>query len=450
MRLFFSILAVFFSLSLACAQDFDSQTLYDLRSAGNGIDVDHQGRVSPISKEKSTALGKLMQDVLEPPPENMNRQIARRTISLKKLDAQINHIVEHNDFLPDVIRYFGGLTSIDYVVAVPEENDLLLIGPAEGWRADAEGNVVGTQTGKPILVLEDFLTALRLWNNLNVPPDPGKTITIMCSFDPPLEMHNNFARLSREFPRIGAHNVEAYSSALSEISSEVPISLTGISESSRFARILVAADFQMKRIALGITASNVLNLPSYVSMVSVNQSHLSPQFWLAPHYTATTHDSRKLTWRLGDVKIRVQSRNLRSNAMDRAAFTWTNNFEANYDALAKSKPIFGELRNNMKIALTASLIHHENLFQRANCQLTILLDENKLPLMNYPVPEFVEFSSVQSRNGSQIIVAYGGIMINPFGNNRIGTEPDVIRLDNTMDSQRTRLLQFDGDEWWSQ
>ena len=40
------------------------------------------------------------------------------------INALLAECRESNQPVPDAARYLGGLTSIDYVVAVPEENDL--------------------------------------------------------------------------------------------------------------------------------------------------------------------------------------------------------------------------------------------------------------------------------------------------------------------------------------
>ena len=421
------------------AQSFD-----DLRAAGNGINVDADGRVLPLSQEKSETLGRMMANVLESPPEILDRRVPRRTISLKKLDAKIREIVEQYEILPDAIRYLGGLTSIEYLIVVPEENDLLLVGSAEGWRTDATGNVVGNQTGQPVLVLEDFLTALRLWNQ------PVAPRTVVCSIEPTPEATTRLARLHQRFTNINADNADAYAAALEEAYGETPITITGVSATSRFARILVAADFKMKRIALGLEPSQVRDIPSYVSLVSTSRPNISPRFWLVPEYAAITHDSTKLTWRLGDLRIRVLSHEdylspQRNRSTDRAALTWCRSMEENYDALARTQPVFGELRNNMRLALAAALIRQENLLQKANCTLTILLDETKLSLVDYPEPKSVAFRSVRSRSGFSTIVACGGVEINPLGAVR-----NNVRLDNRIDAERARLIQITGNEWWGQ
>jgi len=443
MKYFFTIFAVCFGISGVFAQNFN-----DFRSAGNGIDVNTDGFVLPLSKEKSEAFGTMMANVLEPLPESLDKKVALRKISLKKLDAQIKEIVDQQEVLPDTIRYFGGLTSIDTIVAVPEENDLLLIGPAEGWKSDSAGNIVGNQSGQPVLVLEDFLTILRVLSR------SGTFRDITCSIEPTSETQAKLVRLHRQFTSLTAQNADAYFVALEEAYGNTPITITGVPASSRFARVLVAADFKMKRIALGLEPSQTRNIPSYVSLVSGSRLNISPRFWLVPEYAAITHDSKKLTWRLGDPKIRALShedylasqRNTRSTShLDRAALNWCNKMEENYEALAKAQPVFGELRNNMKLALAAALIHQENLLQKANCKLTILMDDTNLKLIDYPVPKSVPYRSVKSRSGFSTIVACGGIEINPFGALR-----NNIRLDSKIDSERTKLTQTAEDEWWTQ
>jgi len=421
-----------------------AQNVDPLRSAGNGIDVNADGRVVPLPPDKSAALGRMMANVLETPPENIDRRVSRRAISLKKLDAQVREIVEQYAVLPDAIRYLGGLTSIEYIVAVPDENDLLLIGPAEGWRADAAGNVVGSQTGQPVLVLEDFLTAVRLWHQ------PVAPRTVACSMEPTLEATTRLARLHQQFTNITADNADAYAAALEEAYGENPITIIGVPPSSRFARILVASDFQMKRIALGLESSQVRNIPSYVSLISTNRPNISPRFWLIPEYATTTHDSQKMTWRLGNVRVRALTHEdylspQRNRSTDRAALVWCRNMEENYDALARMQPVFGELRNTMRLALAAALIRQENLLQKANCTLSILLDETKLKLIDYPEPKSVAFRSVRSQSGFSTIVASGGVEINPQDAVR-----NNVRLDNRIDAERTRLVQTIGDEWWGQ
>jgi hypothetical protein len=247
-----------------------------------------------------------------------------------------------------------------------------------------------------------------------------------------------------QFTSINDKNADAYAVALEEAYGDCPIKITGVPASSRFAKVLVGADFKMKRIARGLEPSKTRNIPSYVSGISVNRPNISPRFLLAPEYATTTHDSKKLTWRLGNPKVRASSQTTASGGVDRAALTWCRRLEENYDALAKAQPVFGELRNNMTLAYAAALIHQEKLLQKAGCELTILLDETNLKLVEQPAPKSVAYQSIKTQNGSSTIVACGSIEINPstaLQNN--------LRLDHKIDSERARLIETTGDEWWS-
>ena len=53
--------------------------------------------------------------------------------------------------VPGEVRYMAGLQRIEYVLALPESNDIVLAGPAEGWKIDPLGNVVGATTGRAVL-----------------------------------------------------------------------------------------------------------------------------------------------------------------------------------------------------------------------------------------------------------------------------------------------------------
>ena len=415
-----------------------AQNVDDLRFAGNGIDVDSDGRIRPLSSEELETLGKMMEDGLESIPPEQKQKVALRKISLRKLDTFIKNIIAQHEYLPDTVRYFGGLTNITYIAVVPDEQDLLLIGPAEGWHADHAGNIVGTHTGMPILMLEDFLTVLREWNR----PIPSQTIT--CSFESTQETLTKLMGLHRQYTSINDKNADAYATALEEAYGDCAITITGVPASSRFAKVLVGADFQMKRIALGLEPSKTRGIPSYVGWIFASRSSISPRFLLVSEYAPSTHDSKKLTWRLGDLKVRASSQTMVSGGVDRAALTWCRRFEENYNTLSKDQPVFGELRNNMALAYVAALIHQEKLLQKAGCELTILLDETNLKLVEQPVPKSVAFRSVKRQNGSSTIVVCGGIEINPsvaLQNN--------LRLDHRIDLERARLIETTGDAWWS-
>ena len=62
-----------------------------------------------------------------------------RKISLRRLEAAIDKCVKNSQPLPDTIMYLAGLQHIRYVFVYPEQKDIVLVGPGEGWKVDALG-----------------------------------------------------------------------------------------------------------------------------------------------------------------------------------------------------------------------------------------------------------------------------------------------------------------------
>ena len=420
-------------------------------SVVGGVEIDANGILRIAPKKTMDEVGRTLARLLEPLPTDLNQESSIRKISLKKLDEQLRqHVAQEREF-PDTMRYLGGLTSIRYVVVVPEENDILLVGPAEGWKVDAQGYVVGTKSGKPVLRLEDLITVFRTWNNQQRPT------VITCSIDPTQEALANVARLDTLTPPNRA-NVEAYATALEQAYGLNVVTIRGVPEKSRIGKILVAADYKMKKIGLGQEPSQVRGLPSYTSLLSGRPKQINPRFWLAPEYTTVSHDSKKLTWELGAVKVKALSEDeyvdTRSGSrqstgnLDRAAVSWCDKMTANYDALAKVDPVFGELKNCMEIALVVALIHREGLLHVAGCKLPAFADDAllKMPkyqMFDYPTPQFVQSRATISRSGRLVVVSCGGVEINPFG------AVEKATLNNAIDKQREKLVSVDNDSWWA-
>ena len=73
-------------------------------------------------------------------------------------------------------------------------------------------------------------------------------------------------------------------------------------ETSHFARILVAADYHMKRLAMNFDASPVRGLPSYLQMLPAGGRSdgdvIPARWWLEPKYESLLRDAEGLSWEL--------------------------------------------------------------------------------------------------------------------------------------------------------
>ena len=145
---------------------------------------------------------------------------------------------------------------VRYVFAYPEQKDIVLVGPAEGWKVDARGNVVGATTGRPVMLLDDLLVALRT-------AGAAARGGITCSIDPTGEGHAAVAGLRGQAahdrqpgrpPRRASSRRWAGSRSVSPACRH-----------SHFAGVLLAADYRMKRLAMNFEPSPVRGLPSFLT-----------------------------------------------------------------------------------------------------------------------------------------------------------------------------------------
>ncbi|HBT76362.1 MAG TPA: hypothetical protein DEB39_05420, partial [Planctomycetaceae bacterium] len=189
------ILGVSFPVGTAHAQVVSSVV--------GGVAVDADSTLRMATRSENSALEKQMAGLVSLIPEGLDQPSPFRKVSLKKLNAEMRQCIENDrDFSPAVC-FLGGLTSIKYVVALPEENDILLIGPAEGWKVDATGSVVGKTSGAPVLLLQDLITVFRAWNT-DRPP------VITCSIDPTPEAARRTNQVTSVPLRLGEERRRAH------------------------------------------------------------------------------------------------------------------------------------------------------------------------------------------------------------------------------------------------
>ncbi len=200
-----------------------------------------------------------------------------RKISLKHLEQAV---AQKQGVLSDEIRYLAGLLRVRYVFFYPESRDIVLAGPAEGWRTDHVGRVVGIQSGRPVLRIEDLVVALRCFA-----PGGPQTKLVGCSIDPTQEglaaMQRFLATMHPSTPAEVQNIVEGLRANLGMET----ISVFGVSPETHFAQVMVEADYRMKLIGIGLEKPPV-RLASYVDRANPAQGrrNLQVRWFFTPDY----------------------------------------------------------------------------------------------------------------------------------------------------------------------
>ncbi|BBO31943.1 DUF1598 domain-containing protein [Lacipirellula parvula] len=382
--------------------------------AVGGVAVDADGTIKRAEQRDETSLLDARRSALDGLTGDIAKPAKLRKVSLRRLDALLASHASQNKPLPPEVLYLAGLQRIEYVFAYPEANDLVLAGPAEGWLIDDAGNAVGESSGAPVLQLEDLIAALRTSEKLLA----GEMIS--CSIDPTPAGVQQFARLMR------GGRASPSARLLRQIEQAMgpqTITLTGVSPESHFAQVLVAADWQMKRLGMGLAESPVDGLPSYMELLQhhpgAEPDNAMPRWWMAYGEQPVECDKDRLGWRLSPPGIRVCTAAGRLQADGRIAPTtesdplakeWADAMTAKYDRLAIVEPVFGQLRGCMDLALVAAILTANDLTTHLNLELPMLLDDSRLQLAAYRVPKTVASqANAVKKKRAWVISVSGGV-----------------------------------------
>jgi hypothetical protein len=404
--------------SAALVQSGWSQVIDDgffRNQAVGGVSIDAAGLLNEAAPADRVRLRQALAENAAPLPQGMETAVAIRKISLRRLDAALADAgQDRGRDLPDAIAYLGGLQRIQYVLVYPEENDIILAGPGEGWTLDPRGNVVGRTSGQPVLHLDDLLIAFRA---LHTAPSQG----INCSIDPTEEGRlrlQAYLNRQRQFS-------PAVLRGAAEAMGVQKITVTGVPADSRFARTLVAADYRMKRLAMKLEPTPVAGLPSYLDLVSTSGANATPRWWLASDYAPVLTSDDGLAFEFPATRVKVMTEDevvgadgeINSTGRESAAATrFAKAMTERYDDLSAAEPVFRELRNLMDLCLVAAVVERHGLCSRAGLDLRTLFDSEKgAPIDRWNSPrEVATQCSFINRGRNYIITASGGVQIEPW------------------------------------
>ena len=430
--------------SFSRGQDNNTVDVISTRAVG-GVSIDTDGVLSNAQTDDLGMLGKLRTELLEKIPADLEPTVEMLRISLRGIEAELEECAKSDKPIPDTLKYLAGLQSVRYVFVYPEQNDIVLAGPGEGWCVDAKGTVVGATTGRPVMLLDDLVVALR---TARAAANGG----ITCSIDPTSE---GLARMKQRLPALTASgNPGTVASGIENALGMQRISVHGVPETSHFARVLVAADYRMKRLAMNLDPSPVRGLPSYLGMVKPStRAMISPRFWLEPEYESLVRDADGLAFELRGSGVKAMteedfiaaSGNVQhTGKAGPAAQKWADIMTEKYAELAVADPVFGQLQNCMELAVVSALIVKERLAEKAGHSMPTLLESSNVKPESFPSPKQVEsLASVMKKGRKWLIGTSGGVAINSWA------IADRVRADDSIGAVRGQASLGDSANWWA-
>jgi hypothetical protein len=380
-------------------------------SSVGGVKIDTDGVVSNPQVGELKQLQSAWQKGLEQVPADLQKWTDLRFVSLKQIESEIAAARAANKPLPDAVRVLAGLQRVKYVLVYPDQQDIVLAGPAEGWKIDTLGNVVGATTGRPVVTLDDLMVALRVAESSN---ESG----ISCSIDPTPE---GLQRMQQIAGQLSARNgPQGAAKQMEQAVGRQTITVTGVPATSHFARVIVAADFRMKRLAMNFEPAPVDGMPSFLTMLKGHQSsNMMPRWWLAPNYEPLQRDNEGLAWEIKGQGVRclteqdfldAAGQKQHSGKSEPTAQKWADKFTEKFDELAREDSSFGQLRNVMDLAVVGALLVKERLAERSGLQAPNLMNDQ--PLDEYPAPRSVPSQASFVKAGRNWVISVsGGVQI---------------------------------------
>jgi hypothetical protein len=389
-------------------------------SAVGGVRVDASGVLGmPLDQ-----LDPAVQQRLGAAAGDMNRLFADhdglRKLSLRNLNEVVAQSVREKTTVPAEARFLGGLVRIEYVYVDQDHNDLILAGQADALVVDAQGNVVGQDTGLPALHLEDLMTALQTVDQATT----GTGISV--SIEPTDASRVAFRELTAAAERTRQVNAGLVGK-LEEAMGPQDVILSGVPTDSRFATVLALADYRMKRISMGLDESPLKELPSFVSMLSRSTSLKShtPRFWMEMNYNPVRRSEDGKVWQLSGTGVKTltendfidkQGQSAASGKRDPIAAKWATAMTDHYGDLINKDQIFAELRNMFDFSVIAALIEKEGLVAASGVQVSTLAGSGEpveMPKWNAPTKVPTSASLINHTRGA-IVTASGGVQLDPW------------------------------------
>ncbi|EAQ77811.1 DUF1598 domain-containing protein [Blastopirellula marina] len=339
----------------------------------SGVYVDSKGTLQRAQLRDRSGRLELIREATGGDSGNRRAAVSSplRKISLNRLEREVHLKMAAGEPLDEEMVRLAGIYKVKYVLVYPETGDIVIAGPAGNWTPNAEGRVVNIETQRPVLRLDDLVVVMR-----NAQRDKGRYGCSITPYQERLAATQDFLKKSGE-KSLNPRQRDKWLDDLRQTLGKQEIEVYGIDADTHVARILVEADYHMKRIGMGLE-EGTLGVPSYLSMVELGPDETPPpmdvlRWWFALNYSVVaTTDSRDI-FEIRGPGVQVLSENellakdgerVHTGKSSTLNETFAHNFTKHYDALAKKYPIYAELQNVFDLTLVAAIIEKEALASR--------------------------------------------------------------------------------------
>ncbi|MDB5356196.1 MAG: hypothetical protein JWN24_2649 [Phycisphaerales bacterium] len=354
-----------------------------------GVMIDTDGFVHCRQTDDADALTTARQKRPKPGDAAAQRKEKFAYVSLPKLFVQAKAQLDAGKDVPDEVRYVGGITQIRYVFVYPEEKDLVIAGPAEPWAVNGQ-TAIGTRSGRPVLQLDDLVVALRAAHSHD-----GQLFG--CGIYPDVKSLEKAHDIAT---RMAARPRKERKAALEAALGPQEVRVFGTAADTRLAAVCVAADYELKRLALGMDSLPAIPLGNAVD----NSRSAANKFWFKAAYDPllVARDGNAYEIRGQHLAVDAGMFDFDPRGATDKAKSFAGKFTKEMPAVAKAVPLVAELQNIADLSLLSHLIRRDHLAERAGWPgLSWVLDPSGYPVAKVPSPRTAQ-TLVNFTNGSMV------------------------------------------------
>lgn len=432
----------------------------DISPFQTGVRVDPNGHLSRMTKlEKSDRLQRLATRVRE---ADLNADMAvtsnLRLVSLTRLEARVAELIAEGRPVPKTMKHLAGLSKIEYVFVYPEEGEIVIAGPAEGWRYNEKGAPVGLESGKPTLQLDDFVTVARIFS-------PGGQAIYTCSIVPRqsgLKAVKDYVEASLAAGPLAPGQVRRWSQEIEDKLGTQDVVYEGVAANTRVANVILEADYRMKLIGIG-EEQGVAGMKSFFDLVPPEQQRAglpldALRWWLTMKYDAVLHDADRETYEIRGSSVLCKSENeligdlgerVQTGKTEETNRMFAQLFTQHYDELAARDLVFADLQNVFDLSLVAALIQKEGVKARLGWDMGVFgRDGAYQPELHAPVLTCDSAVNYRVYRGQHIVVqAAGGVRADLWS---VVNDDEIVREDPALssDARGSHPKLPEGRWWW--
>ena len=387
--------------------------------------------------------------------QNLRQANKLRKVSLRQLESAMLKRLENGEALTEEMLNLAGLQRIEYVFVCPEEKDIVVCGPAEGWIKDLSGRAVGITTGKPVVQLEDFVTAIRAFA-----PNHQRDTWVACSIDPTPEGLEKFRKFQRELPRQVSMNqrgavAEYAANGIQKSLGLADIRVHGIDRRTAMAKTMIEADYRMKLIAMGVEPPPV-PMKTFIGELK-NAPRGMQRWWLTPDYKCVRQSANGLTIQLvgGTVVLNTENIDIQNNGkinktktkISSAAKNYARSFTNEYEKISAKQPVFAHLRQIVEVLVVACWLRQSGGYKNSQWTPTMLLDERKYSIAGGSAPKHAScVANAVWKKHRLLLPSGGGVSIQ--ASNALASANILSDKNQNLEKIRTKIKPTKNRWWW--